>query len=169
MRQRHQGAVRRNGERVMGKRLLVFGALLVIEGCAAVGGGRQSGVGIERAILGLEQRRREAQLKGDWQTIQSLNAPDMMDIGANGAIRSTAQNSEAMRSGTLRFSRVDATDERVRVYGDVAVVTGIGHRSGTFGGAPFEQRFRYTRIYVLQDKTWQAVLAQNTTLQENTQ
>jgi ketosteroid isomerase-like protein len=146
--------------------LLLAGAFVAIQGCASGGVGVR-GADIERLILGLEEQRREAQMKGDWQTIQSLNAPDMVDIGANGAIRSTAQNSEAMRSGTLKFASADASDQTVRIYGDVAVVTGIGHRTGTFNGAPFEQRFRFTRIYVRQGSSWRAVHAQNTTLQEN--
>lgn len=153
----------------MRKRLQLVGFLIGIQGCASGAPGLHSRGDIQRLILGLEEQRRTAQMRGDWQTIQLLNAPDMVDIGANGAIRSPAQNAEAMRSGTLKFSTAEASDERVRVYGDVAVVTGIGHRAGSFGGAPFEQRFRFTRIYVRQATSWRAVLAQNTTLQENTQ
>ena len=153
----------------MRKRLQLAGFLIGIQGCVSGALGLHSRADIERLILGLEEQRRAAQVRGDWQTIQSLNAADMVDIGASGAIRSTAQNSEAMRSGTLKFSTAEASDERVRVYGEVAVVTGIGHRVGSFGGAPFEQRFRFTRIYVRQGTSWRAVLAQNTTLHEDTQ
>jgi ketosteroid isomerase-like protein len=150
---------------MMRKRLLVSAVVVGIQGCASGRAGVNPRADIERLILGLEEQRRAAQLRGDWQAIQSLNASDMVDIGANGAIRTSAQNAEAMRSGTLKFSTAELSDEQVRVYGDVAVVTGIGHRSGTFGGAPFEQRYRFTRIYVRQGASWRAVLAQNTAIQ----
>lgn len=147
--------------------LRLVGAFVAIQGCASGGVGAH-GTDVGRLILGLEEQRREAQVKGDWQTIQSLNAPDMVDIAGNGAIRTTAQNSEAMRSGALKFTSSEAQEEQVRVYGDVAVVTGIGHRTGSSGGAPFDQHFRFTRIYVRNGSSWRAVLAQNTRVEENT-
>jgi hypothetical protein len=116
-------------------------------------------------ILNLEHRRQEAQLRGDWQTIARLNAPDFSEIAGTGLVRTGAQNAEAMRSGVLKFDKVDYSDQEVRLVGGVAIVTGVGHRSGSFGGSAFEQRFRYTRIYARQDGSWRAVFAQTTRIE----
>lgn len=116
-------------------------------------------------ILDLEYQRQQAQLRGDWQTIQRLNAPEFTEIAGTGLIRTAAQNAEDMRSGRLRFAQVDYTDQQVRLYGSVAIATGIGHRSGSFGGTAFEQRFRYTRIYARQDVGWKVVFAQTTRIE----
>jgi ketosteroid isomerase-like protein len=121
--------------------------------------------GLKTQILELEQQRQQAQLRGDWKTIQTLNAPEFSEIAGTGLIRTGAQNAEDMRSGRLRFDKVDYTEQQVRLYGDVAIVTGIGHRSGAFSGQPFEQRFRYTRIYARQDGGWKVVFAQNTRIE----
>ncbi len=120
---------------------------------------------VERQILDLEYQRQQAQLRGDWQTIQRLNAPEFTEIAGTGLIRTAAQNAEAMRSGLLKFDKVDYSDQRVHLYGNVAILTGIGHRSGSFGGTAFEQRFRYTRIYVRQDGAWRVVFAQTTRIE----
>jgi hypothetical protein len=123
---------------------------------------------IKTQILDLEHQRQQAQLRGDWQTIARLNAPDFSEIAGTGLIRTGAQNSEAMRSGVLKFDKVDYSDQEVRVLGSVAIVTGIGHRLGSFGGSPFEQRFRYTRIYARQEGSWRAVFAQTTRIEAPT-
>jgi len=120
---------------------------------------------LKTQILELEQQRQQAQLRGDWKTIQTLNAPEFSEIAGTGLIRTGAQNAEDMRSGRLKFDKVDYTEQEVRLYGDVAIVTGIGHRSGTFSGQPFEQRFRYSRIYARQDDGWKVVFAQNTRIE----
>jgi len=119
-------------------------------------------------ILDLERQRKEAQLRGDWQTIERLNSPDFTEIAGTGLIRTGVQNAEAMRSGVLKFDKVDYSDQEVRLYGNVAIVTGIGHRSGSFGGSAFEQRFRYTRIYARQEGGWRVVFAQTTRIEAST-
>jgi hypothetical protein len=123
---------------------------------------------VKTQIMNLEHQRQQAQLRGDWQTIARLNAPDFSEIGGTGLIRTGAQNAEAMRSGALKFEKVDYSDQRVKLYGGVAIVTGIGHRSGSFGGSAFEQRFRYTRIYARQDGSWRVVFAQTTRIEAPT-
>lgn len=133
--------------------------LLLLIGCAHASAVRS---GVEAEILNLERLRREAQLRGDWRAIQSINAPDFTEIGGNGAIRTAAENAESMRAGVLKFATVDYSDQQVRTYGEVAFVTGVGRRTGSYGGTPFQQHFRYTRIYVRSGGSWKAVFAQNT-------
>lgn len=120
---------------------------------------------VRTQILDLELQRQQAQLRGDWQAIQRLNAPDFYEIGGNGAVRTGAQNNEAMRSGTLKFDKVDYSDQQVRIYGDVVILNGLGHRMGSFGGSAFKQDFRYTRIYVRDHDGWRVVFAQNTRIE----
>lgn len=123
----------------------------------------------EADILNLERLRRDAQLRGDWQAIQNINAPDFTEISAAGAIRTATENSEAMRSGVLKFTAVEYSDQQVHAYGDVAFVTGVAQRSGSFNAAPFQQHSRYTRIYVRRDGSWKAVFAQNTRIDASPQ
>lgn len=135
---------------------------LALAGCAHVS---QSAAQTEREILHLEALRRDAQVRGDWQTIQQLNAPDFSEVAGNGGFRTGAENSDAMRTGRLKFTSVEFSEQRVRSHGDVAWITGVANRTGSFDGVPFNQYLRYTRIYVRQNGAWRAVFAQNTRIE----
>lgn len=137
-------------------------AFLFLAGCACHEPAR---AGVEAEILQLESLRAQAQLRGDWRALQGVNAPDFTEIAADGSIRTGAENSAGMRAGVIKFSAVDYSDQHVQAYGDVAFVTGVGRRSGSYRGAPFQQHFRYTRIYARADGTWRAVFAQNTRIE----
>lgn len=142
-------------------------AVLLLTGCAY--SATIPATTVETEILNLESRRRDAQLRGDWQAIQNINAPDFAEIAGTGAIRTAAENSEAMRSGMLKFTTVEYSDERIHANGNVAFVTGIGRRTGSFRGTPFQQHFRYTRIYFRRNGSWRAVFAQNTPIEAASQ
>ena len=139
----------------------VVAALVAANACVH---SRAPAAGVEEEILALERQRRDAQLAGDWRTIQRLNAADFTEIGGTGLIRTAAQNADDMRSGRLRFDSVEYGEQQVRVLGEVAIVTGVGHRFGSFGGTRFEQRFRYSRTYARRGGEWRMVFAQTTPL-----
>lgn len=141
--------------------------LALVVGAAGAAGCTRPAVApdvIRQQILALEAERHEAQMHGDWRTIQRLNAPDFVDVAATGAMRSGADNVDAMRAGTVRFGAVDYSDEQVTVHGTTAIVTGIAHRSGTANGAAFDQRLRYSHVYVRRDGRWLLVFGQNTAI-----
>jgi len=50
----------------------------------------------------------------------------------------------------------------VRLYGDVAVVTGRATPKGIADGREFGEPIRYSRVYVKRDGRWQVVLFQQT-------
>ena len=55
------------------------------------------------------------------------------------------------------------SDVKVRLYGDTAVVTGLGTRSGTRSGVAFKDRkVRWTDTFVKRDGRWQCVASQGT-------
>lgn len=136
--------------------------MIVLVGCARSAG---SPTQVRRDILELEKQRREAQLQGDWKAMQKINAPEFTEIAGTGTIRTAAQNAEAMRSGMLKFDSVEYSDQQVMPYDDVAIVTGVARRSGSYEGKPFRQQARYSRIYVRRQGGWRAVFAQNTPIE----
>ncbi|HJQ21819.1 MAG TPA: nuclear transport factor 2 family protein [Gemmatimonadaceae bacterium] len=52
-------------------------------------------------------------------------------------------------------------DMRVRVHGNVAIVTGWLILTGRAGGTPFERRYRYTDTWVKVDGRWRVLAAQD--------
>ena len=51
-------------------------------------------------------------------------------------------------------------DFEVRHYGDVALLSGRTHMTGTYKGEPFRSHYRYIDIYVRRDGRWKIVSVQ---------
>jgi len=110
-------------------------------------------------------RRREALLAADTVALSRMLAPDFMEISRLGTVRTRADNVRDIASGALHLTSISYDSLNVRVYGDVAVLTGIADNTGTMRGFPFSGRIRYTRVFVRRDGRWQAVLMQQTPIQ----
>ena len=65
-------------------------------------------------------------------------------------------------SGQLKFETIDPFEQRIRTYGQTAVITGRTQMSGQFDAGPFTASSRYTHVYVKDQSHWQLVSAQGT-------
>ena len=65
-------------------------------------------------------------------------------------------------SGQVKFETIEPAEQRVRLYGTTAVITGRTQMSGLLGGAPFAASSRYTHVYVMQQNEWRLATAQGT-------
>lgn len=120
---------------------------------------------VEDSVRALEARRREALLAADTVALSKLLAPDFMEISRLGTVRTRVDNIRDLASGTLHLTSITYDSLNVRVYGDVAVLTGIADNTGTMRGFPFSGKIRYTRVFVRRDGRWLAVLMQQTPMQ----
>ena len=120
---------------------------------------------VEDSVKAAEAKRREALLAADTAALGKLTAPDFLEISRLGTVRSRAENLADIASGTLHLTSIKYDSLSVRVYGDVAVLTGIADNTGTMRGFPFSGKIRYTRVFVRREGRWQAVLMQQTVMQ----
>jgi len=139
-------------------RVIGFAALLLLMSATA-------SAQVEDSVRALEASRREALLAGDTVALSRLLAPDFMEISRLGTVRTRVDNIRDLASGTLHLTSIKYDSLNVRIYGDVAVLTGIADNTGTMRGFPFAGKIRYTRIFVRKDGRWQAVLMQQTPMQ----
>ena len=117
---------------------------------------------VEDAVRAVEMGRRDALLAADTVALSKMLAPDFMEISRLGTVRTRADNIRDIASGALHLTSITYDSLNVRVYGDVAVLTGIADNTGTMRGFPFAGKIRYTRVFVRRDGRWQAVLMQQT-------
>ena len=103
--------------------------------------------GSKRQIELLELEWRAAQLAGDVPAIDRLLADDFVGISMTGKVNTKAQLLSRMRDGHLVLSRLDLKDMKVKLLGEIAIVTVRAAVQGTSDGAPGNGIFRYTRIY----------------------
>src|SRR5205823_8190148 len=113
-------------------------------------------------------RRSRAMIEGDLETLKPLLAEDLTYTHSSGAADGKVSLLEHLASGRLKYSRMDRSDERVRLYGDTAVVTGrasVEAESPATG--PIRLRILFLDVWARQpDGRWQMVAWQSTRLPE---
>jgi len=116
----------------------------------------------EDTVRALETARGEALVHADTIALSRLLADEFIEISRQGNVRTRADNTRDISSGTLKLTSVHYDSLQVRIYGDVAVLRGIADNTGSFRGFPFAGKVRYLRIFVRRDGRWQAVAMQQT-------
>jgi hypothetical protein len=106
----------------------------------------------------------ENEVRRDRAVAERTMADEFIRTGPRGEVWDRSQTLANFPTDDGSTARsVSFEDERVRVYGDTAVVTGLGRLKGTDkGGQPFEVRNRCTFVLVKRDGRWQAVAVHQT-------
>jgi ketosteroid isomerase-like protein len=116
----------------------------------------------------LEDAWRAAVLKGDIVAMDALLADDYMAITPTGTLQSKEQTLAILRSGAARFESLDFSDRKVRFYGTTAVVTSRAEVSGSTAEADFSGSYRYTRVYVRNERgAWKIVSFEASRIRES--
>ena len=100
-------------------------------------------------ILALEQQWRQAQLTDDVQAMDKLLSDDYLGTNVSGAVLTKAQQLDRMRARKATITKLDLSDIKVKLVGEIAIVTSLGTIASS-GGATgtLNGSFRYTRIYL---------------------
>jgi len=101
----------------------------------------------KREIEHLEEQWRTAQLTGDEPAMERLLADDYLGISMSGQVNDRNQQLDRMRQRDLVLTRIDLSDMKIKLLGQVAIVTSLAKIEGTSDGAPMNGVYRYTRIY----------------------
>lgn len=117
---------------------------------------------VEDHIKKMETDRAAAVIKGDIDKLDKETADDYTLININGHMSDKSQMINGFKSGQNKLSQDDVSDMKVRVYGDVAVVTGRVTVKGTMGGKDASGDAMFTRVYVKKGGKWQSVALQQT-------
>jgi ketosteroid isomerase-like protein len=115
-------------------------------------------------IKKMETDRAAAVVKGDWAKLEKETSDDYTLININGQMSNKSQMVEGFKSGQNKLTANDLSDMTVRVYDNVAVVTGKMDTKGTMGGKDVTGQGVFTRVYVKKGGHWQAVALQQTRL-----
>lgn len=111
----------------------------------------------EASLRACEAALRQAQLTSDVPELDRLVDDGLVFTGPNGAVYTKQDDLEAHRRGLIRITRLDPSEERIQLFGHIAVVSVRMEMSGTFEGAPFAGPFRYTRVWRAHEDGWRIV------------
>ena len=118
---------------------------------------------VETDVLGAERQFFTALIAADGTALERLLADDFVLIDVmRGAEVSKQDLLAALGAGQVRFEAIEASDARVRMYGDAAVVTGRTEMRIRIGADSAAVRSRYTHVFARQDHEWRFVSAQGT-------
>ncbi len=102
----------------------------------------------ERAeILKLEEAWREAQVTDDIGAMDKLLSDEFLGVTAAGQVVTKLQQLDRMRTRRIDIKRIDLSEAKVKISGNLAVVTSLAQLDGTSDGASLRGAYRYTRVY----------------------
>lgn len=103
----------------------------------------------EARIRAAEERLRQAMLHSDVAVLDELLAPELVFTSHLGQVIGKQDDLDFHRSGLFKLNELSASEQRIRIHGDVAVVCVLMHLSGSHAGAAFDSMIRYTRVWSL--------------------
>ena len=140
------------------KSLLAFTlVILVIVGATKEA---RSSVDDEEAVAALDTEYQAAVKNNDVATIDRILADDFVLVTGLGKTYSKSDLLEEARSKRMQYERQEDSQQKVRVWGDIAVVTALLWAKGTQVGKPFDYKLWFSDIYLKTDKGWRYVFAQ---------
>ncbi len=96
----------------------------------------------------------------DRAAIEANMADDFRQIDGAGNVETKASFVDGLVAPELTIDPYAVEDFEIRLYGDVALLSGRTRMSGTYAGAAFHTHYRYIDIYVRRSGEWKIVSVQ---------
>lgn len=77
-----------------------------------------------------------------------------------------AQDVEEAKKGDPHYDEFRNHDQKIRFYGDTAIINGITTAKGTSGGKAFDADFQYTDTYIKRNGQWTLVASHATRIEK---
>lgn len=119
---------------------------------------------IEREILELEAERCAAMMAGDDSALDRLFHEDMIYTHSSGLADTKASFIGAIESGKFDYRKIEHTKERVRLYGDTALVSGEARIDIDVDGAPRTLSLCYLAAWTRTQVGWKFVAWQSASI-----
>ena len=115
-------------------------------------------------LVNLERDMARAIQANSGTIFRRIYGEDFVGILPSGQIMDKAGWVSAIENSGTQYSSFVATDIRVRMFEETAVVTCLWSSHGTKNGKPFSRQSRVTHVYIWGQRGWQAIAAQETLL-----
>ena len=116
--------------------------------------------------LQAEDARYEAQIENDLEALDGLFAKDLVYIHSSTVQDTKASFTESLRSGKVSYHTMERSDTKVRVFGNVAIITGKAVFEVTSRGRDMTLNLLFHAVWVQRDSGLQFVSWQATRLPE---
>ena len=111
----------------------------------------------QQAIRKLDNERIQAQIHADRVVLDRIYASDFIGVGPSGTVRTKPQVILDFTSGNLKFQTITTDEVQIRVYGNMAVETGLSTMIGQDAGKTVPRDTRFTRVWIMEQGRWRLV------------
>jgi ketosteroid isomerase-like protein len=118
----------------------------------------------QEELVNLENETARAMQLNNGTLFRRVYAEDFVGILPTGQILNKADWISSIENSGIKYTSFIASDIRVRMFQDTAVVTSMWSSRGTQNGHVFARQFRVTHVYIYGQRGWQAVAGQETLL-----
>ena len=113
-------------------------------------------------IVALDSERAEAQVRGDFATLDRVLGDDLTYVHASGLVQSKAEFIADLKSGKRTFTSIKNSDVDVRLLKGTAVITARSEIHVVHDGKGNDLSIRITEVYALRKAHWQLIAYQST-------
>jgi len=150
-------SVRRTDRR--GMRKLCFTTLGAILWISCSSTGAQSA---EATIQSLEEVWNQSRIAGDARQVANLLDDDWKLTHVDGRVEGKEPYVRDIASGGRQIQSIEVHERTIRIFGQVAIVTGEALQRGYRRGELRIGRLRFTHVWVRQNTTWRMLFSQST-------
>ena len=108
-------------------------------------------------LIRLEKVWNDAHLQGNADELDHLWSKDIEIVVPNMAAMNKATALAFARSGRMKFQTYETSNLQVRLFGDIAIVSGRMKRARTLQGNSVADNWLFTKVYQRKDGRWQVV------------
>jgi ketosteroid isomerase-like protein len=118
----------------------------------------------EKEILALEDKRFAAMTSGNFAALESLVHDQLLYTHSSGNTDSKASWLDSLKSRKVKYKSVQCSERKVRVFGDVALVTGRAAIEADINGQAKSLRLLFLNAWTKTAQGWKFVAWQSTPL-----
>ncbi len=116
----------------------------------------------EARILTLENAWNQAVQQKDAAALKMLLAPELVFVDYDGTLMDKAAYLTSIQAPSSHPARIFNEDMNVRIFGAVAIVSGVCRETGVKNGKPYAIRMRFTDTWLRRGDSWICVASHST-------
>lgn len=122
---------------------------------------------IEQSALDFQVARFKAMIDADMESLEGFLANDLTYTHTTGWIETKSEFMSTVESGSIDYMTVTPRKIKVRIYGDIAVMTGLSRMQGAVGDKVVSFTIRFTDVSRRIGNSWQLVAWQSARIHED--
>jgi ketosteroid isomerase-like protein len=140
--------------------LRVIAGAVVLVGMAAAPPRGRAAADDAATVAALDTEYQAAVKRNDADTMDRILADDFVLVTGRGQVFSKADLLRAAREKSTTYEHQEDTEQKVRLWGDTAVITARLWLKGTNASGPFDRTLWFSDTYVRTSKGWRYVFGQ---------